>query len=433
MANNASPQQVVSALQDFVAQNTSPLWVAFSGGLDSTVLLHALTQLRLSNPKLNLTAVYVHHGLQAAADDWQSHCKQICDNWLVTFFAIPVEVKAVARQGIEAVARQKRYEAFAHLIRDQGVLLTAHHQRDQAETVLMALARGSGVQGLSGMTPETDKTFQSTQLHQARPLLNVPYEALLAYATEHQLFWVEDPSNQNIDFKRNFVRHEILPKFNQAWSFSEQNIALSASLLHESASLLEQLALIDVGDKNCSVYGLDLQVLDGLDWARQKNVLQYWFQTHLKLGINQSIFEWLRHTLASYRSSSSPSFALANGYVLRIHGFSLYCLCQAELGRPYHYDFENFSKLSLRYPFKTLISPKWFLSHQVDFAWLREGLSIRSIHPSDLQAMPGLKTWFKNHKIAPWLREIWPVLAYENQLVAILGFKTLSQYQNPPV
>lgn len=433
MANNFSSQQVVDAVQDFVAQNNSPLWVAFSGGLDSSVLLHALTQQRASNPKLNITAVYVHHGLQAAADDWQTHCKQICDNWLVTFFAIPVQVKAVARQGIEAVARQKRYEAFAHLIRDQGVLLTAHHQRDQAETVLMALARGSGVQGLSAMAPQTVKTFKSNQLHQARPLLNVPYEALLAYAAEHQLVWVEDPSNQNIDFKRNFVRHEILPKFNQAWSFSEQNIALSATLLQESASLLEQLALLDVGEKNCSVYGLDLETLDGLDWARQKNVLQVWFQTHLKLGVNQSIFEWLRNTLASYRPASSPSFALANGYVLRIHGFSLYCLCQAELGSPYHYQFENLSKLSLSYPFKSLISPKWFHGHQVDLAWLQEGVSIRSIQSGDLQDMPGLKTWFKNNKIAPWLREIWPVLEYKNQLVAILGFKTLPQYQNPPV
>ena len=433
MANKVSPQPVVNALQAFVAQTPSPLWIAFSGGLDSTVLLHALTQLRLSNPRLNLTAVYVHHGLQAAADDWQRHCQQICENWQVTFFAIPVEVTAVARQGIEAVARQKRYEAFAHLMGDKGVLLTAHHQRDQAETVLMGLARGSGVQGLSAMAPFTLKTFQSAQLRQARPLLHVPYEALLAYANEHQLVWVEDPSNQNTDFKRNFVRHEILPKFNQAWSFAEQNIAFSATLLQESVSLLEQLALLDVGDKHCSIYGLDLQILDGLDWPRQKNVLYYWFQTHLNTGVNQSLFDWLRNTLASYRPSSSPSFALANGTVLRIHVFSLYCLSQAELGRPYQYDFAKLSQLALKYPFKSLISPHWLLSHQVDLAWLQKGITIRSIQPGDVKAMPGLKTWFKKHKIAPWLREIWPVLAHENQLVAILGFKTLSQYQNPPV
>ncbi|MFS9543192.1 tRNA lysidine(34) synthetase TilS, partial [Klebsiella pneumoniae] len=162
------------------------LLVAFSGGLDSTVLLHQLVLLREQDPSLTLRAVHVHHGLSAHADDWVAHCRQICQQWQVPLVVHHVTL-ARGGLGVEAHARAARYQAFQDTLNAGEVLVTAQHQDDQCETLLLALKRGSGPTGLSAMAPSS--AFAGSRL--LRPLLNETRESLRQWALAHQLSWIE--------------------------------------------------------------------------------------------------------------------------------------------------------------------------------------------------------------------------------------------------
>ena len=188
------------------------LLVAFSGGLDSTVLLHQLVLLREQDPSLTLRAVHVHHGLSAHADDWVAHCRQICQQWQVPLVVHHVTL-ARGGLGVEAHARAARYQAFQDTLNAGEVLVTAQHQDDQCETLLLALKRGSGPTGLSAMAPSS--AFADSRL--LRPLLNETRESLRQWALAHQLSWIEDESNQDDTYDRNFLRLRVIPLLRERW------------------------------------------------------------------------------------------------------------------------------------------------------------------------------------------------------------------------
>ena len=179
------------------------LVVGFSGGLDSTVLLHHLA----SQPELigKLQAVHVHHGLSEHASDWQTHCQRFCDTVNVPLIVRQV---TIARRGnIEEGARIARYQVFSSLLNEHELLLLAHHCDDQAETLLLQLLRGAGVDGLAAMA--SIKHFAKAAI--ARPFLQHSRKIIEAYAKEHRLTWVDDESNQDSAFSRNYLRHHIIP------------------------------------------------------------------------------------------------------------------------------------------------------------------------------------------------------------------------------
>lgn len=182
--------------------------VGFSGGLDSTVLLHALKTLV---DKQSLVAIHINHGLSANADAWQRHCQAVCQRW-----GLPLHVERVEIAGegaIEERARKARFEAFAQAMAKGDCLLLAHHRQDQAETVLFRLLRGAGVAGLGAIRPQ--RSFAGGQI--LRPLLAVDRADLEAYARAQDLVWVEDESNTNTSFDRNFLRQKILPALRSRW------------------------------------------------------------------------------------------------------------------------------------------------------------------------------------------------------------------------
>lgn len=216
----------------------SLLTLGFSGGLDSSVLLHALAELKHStNLIAPLQIVYIDHDLQSCSADWAEHCQQVCTAYKLPFQAIRIDAQSVRGQSPEAAARQARYAAFKNLFNSQllkPVLLTAHHQDDQAETVLLQLLRGAGAAGLSAM-PEL-KVLGSG--YQARPLLDVSRSALESYAKQQQLRYIEDPSNQQDNYDRNFLRNQVMPLLQQRWPSASKTITRSAALLAEQHKLL---------------------------------------------------------------------------------------------------------------------------------------------------------------------------------------------------
>ena len=260
------PQQLQAFLADvFLSRSlTNPkLTLAFSGGLDSCVLLHLLARANKTLP-FQLSAQHVHHGLSTKADLWAETCAITCKQLNVPFTITKVQVSNQGL-GIEAAAREARYHAL--YLADADCILLAHHQDDQAETFLLQLARGAGVKGLAGMAAVSGKLL--------RPLLDAPRKALLDYAKQHRLIWVEDESNLETKFDRNFMRHEILSLIEKQYPAIRQTISRSAQHMAEANDLLDEIAALDV--QACSSgKQLNLQSLRQLSSARIHNALRWW-------------------------------------------------------------------------------------------------------------------------------------------------------------
>ncbi|MFC5698202.1 tRNA lysidine(34) synthetase TilS [Pseudomonas sp. GCM10022186] len=298
----------------------APAWrVAFSGGLDSTVLLHLLVRLAQCEALPPLSAIHVHHGLQAAADAWPAHCRRVCETLGVPLSVLRVNVDN--GPSLERAARDARYAAFVGELGGGEVLFSAQHRDDQAETLLFRLLRGAGVRGLAGM-PECRPLGRGTLV---RPLLRVSRAELEAYAHAEGLRWVEDPSNADTNLARNFLRHDILPALRSRWPGVVENLARSAAHMSEAEALLGELARTDLQDAkgNCDfpwlpLPSLDLQSLAALTPARQRNALRHWLAPLTPLPDSDHWAGWadLRDAAADAR----PVWRLATGELHRADG-----------------------------------------------------------------------------------------------------------------
>lgn len=244
-----------------------PLCVGYSGGIDSTVLLHLVSRLNLTTA---VRAIHVNHGLQPQAESWQAHCAEQCAQLGVAFVALSAAVEVAAGQGPEAAARAARYAAVRSRLGHGEVLLTGHHQRDQLETVLLAMLRGSGPEGLAAMPP----VIRRHGVCIARPLLTMHPNLIRAYANEQQLSWVEDGSNADPAFDRNYLRSQVLPALELRWPSAPAAASRSARWCAEAAATLRELA---VADAAAGLNGQCLKVasLSRLSRSRQRNLLRH--------------------------------------------------------------------------------------------------------------------------------------------------------------
>ena len=242
--------------------------IAFSGGLDSTVLAHAL---RAANTGVPLVAIHIDHGLQEDSARWDSHCETFANALGVEYRSLNVTVPTDTGKGLEAAAREVRYAALHAELGCGDWLLSAHHREDQAETLLINLVRGSGPAGIAGIG--AIRRFGPGWL--ARPLLQVGRAELRAYADEHELQWIEDPSNEDRRFDRNFLRHDVLPRLQARWPDIAVRLQRSATHAGEAAGLLADLARLDLETLGGRPQHLPIDGLLGLSPGRQRNVLRY--------------------------------------------------------------------------------------------------------------------------------------------------------------
>lgn len=248
--------------------------VAYSGGRDSHVLLHALAALRprLSRP---LRALHVDHGLQPAAADWARHCEHVCRQLQIPLSVHKATVDTAVGVSPEAAAREARYRICIAELAPGEALLLAHHRDDQAETLLLRLFRGAGVHGLAAMRPV--RPLGAGLL--LRPLLDQPREALAAYAQAQALHWVEDPSNLDLRFDRNFLRRQLLPMLAERWPGYVAPVARTAAHAQEAQTLLDELAGQDLAAVAAGE-GLRLSGVVALSDARRRNLIRYWLRQH---------------------------------------------------------------------------------------------------------------------------------------------------------
>ena len=249
----------------------SRLCVGLSGGRDSVVLLHALSALVVSGQlPMTLSAAHVHHGISPNAEDWAAFCTDFCREYAIPLRIVRVEVPRDSGEGLEGAARRLRHAAFADC--DADWLALAHHRDDQAETVLLNLLRGAGIAGAAGMLAERPQARGPSLI---RPLLDVPRSVIDTYATEHAVRWIDDESNGDVHFRRNFLRRDVMPQLEEKFVGAQKSLARAAGHFAEGAALLDELAAIDRSGMLTPAGRLDLARFNALSTARARNLLRH--------------------------------------------------------------------------------------------------------------------------------------------------------------
>jgi tRNA(Ile)-lysidine synthase len=286
--------------------------LALSGGLDSVVLLDAVCKAAQENSakeSIEVWVFHIHHGLQKSADQWLEFCEKLAKKYHVHFDFRLLHFTDQAEGNIEARARVARYEALTDLCVEHGIddLLLAHHQNDQAETILLQLLRGAGVAGLSGMPLQRTNINAGHSISIWRPLLNQSRSELEAYAKEYKLKWVDDPSNLNTRYRRNAIRKDIIPRLEKIQPGAIANLSRSADLLAQSQALLDRLAKQDgkgiLLNKNLKL--MPLLALVKADKPAANNLMRYWLKLNMLTMPSQERLESWWRDLSSVKPDSS--------------------------------------------------------------------------------------------------------------------------------
>jgi tRNA(Ile)-lysidine synthase len=308
-------QTHLKSLLQPIVQSDKTLLLAFSGGLDSRVLLELLALAR-RDLYFDLRAVHVHHGLSPNADDWASFCRVTCASLNVPLQVVHVQVPLNSGLGLEAAARNARYEALMKEPADY--ILLAQHQDDQAETLLLQLMRGAGPKGLSGMA----KQDESRRL--LRPLLDIARTELVAFAQQRSLQWIEDESNHDVGYDRNYCRHQVLPVLEQRFPAAKHTLARSAAHIAEASQLLDELAEIDAAQYQQGQQ-LNLAGLASMSEPRARNLLRWWLSSNQQALPNSLRLQEMLRQLLNARTDAGVKIAVdsANGvWLRRYHGLA---------------------------------------------------------------------------------------------------------------
>jgi len=412
--------------------------VALSGGLDSTVLLAALSRI----PDVGrLRALHVDHALHRDSAAWARHCEVLCARLRVPIAVVRVAVDTRDGIGIEAAARRARYAALAARLEPGETLLTAHHADDQLETLLLRLVRGSGVRGLRGILPVA-------RLHPgrvARPLLGFTRAELAAAAERWGLDWLEDPSNRSVDFDRNLIRTEVTPVLRRRWGdAAAQRAAELADAMRDAESLLEEVAARDFADAGAERGRVPLEPLRALSDARQRNLLRYAIRAAGVPMPSARRLEALRRAIGRSPADVVPRVEW-RGAEARIHRDRLYLLARTDShrGDPLAGDAEpgpqsaterlrsGAARVSATDPWH---GPEGRLVLEPDTStaavglpesWARGGLEVRfrqggeRFKPVGAAHHRTLKAWLRERGVVPWMRERIPLLYRDGRLVAI--------------
>ncbi|MEQ9889789.1 tRNA lysidine(34) synthetase TilS [Pectobacterium aroidearum] len=407
-------------LQTIAAQTAGcgAILLAYSGGLDSSVLLHLLVAER-QRSGLAIRAAYIHHGLNPLADSWAEHCRQQCERWQVPFASLSVTVET-QNGGIEAAARTARYQALQAHLQEGETLLTAQHLDDQSETFLLALKRGSGPAGLSAMAAHS--TLGHYRL--VRPLLGFSRLQLEAYALRHQLHWIEDDSNQDERFDRNFLRRQILPRLTQRWPHFSSAVARSAELCAEQEQLLDEL-LEESLQRLCQPDGaLSIDGLVQLSPVRRFALLRRWLAQKGATMPSREQLQRLWDEVAMSRQDAEPVLQLHQQQIRRFrqHLYLLPLMASLQdrilpwqptscsLSLP-----DNLGTLLLADSGMTVRAPENGETVSIRFSTRGTVHIVGRAHGRHIK-----KLW-QELGVPPWWRDRTPLVFYNEQMIAAVG------------
>jgi tRNA(Ile)-lysidine synthase len=412
----------ISILKQCLEQIRGEIWLAFSGGMDSHVLLHMLANHDDLTIQPRLKVIHIDHGLHPESGQWAQHCAKICAD-----LQIPITIRALTipqgdGESLEALAREARYQIFQGLLTDSSAgLMTAHHQNDQAETFLLQLLRGCGVKGLAAM-PQSASLGRGTLW---RPFLNTAATELKEYANDHQLNWLEDPSNALCHFDRNLLRHQILPLLTKRWPKVAATISRTAHHCATADHLLMELAQQDIKTlagskpKTLSVSGL-LK----LSTERQGNVLRYYFQRYGWPLPSTAQLQRICQDILLAREDANPCVTWADRQARRYRD-DLYVLAkvQADLS---NYQIAWDGKVSLSLPVGVLHG----------MSALGQGIALQYLphmtvcfrqggERCHMQGKPGshpLKKLMQEWDVPSWQRDKIPLIKISGEIAVVVGY-----------
>lgn len=273
--------------------------LGLSGGVDSIALFHYLLE-----HKINFRVVHVHHGISKNANDWLSFCHNLCSKNNIKIQSF--KVKLDDNKNLEEDARIKRYEAIKSTMNDNEILITAHHANDQVETMLHNMIRGAGVNGLNGMEIKTVLKINNFEVPVFRPLLLTSKKEILNYAQEKNLSWVEDESNKDDSYSRNFFRLNIIPKLQEKFPAFIKSMVKLSFRLKESNELLEDLAKIDLEKYfNLNNNSFSIHELNQLKESRLKNMLYYYAKENFNIFLEEKHIQEIKKIINSYDTNKS--------------------------------------------------------------------------------------------------------------------------------
>ncbi|EAW27082.1 putative lysidine forming enzyme, modifying isoleucine tRNA decoding AUA [Alteromonadales bacterium TW-7] len=417
MQSSAIYQHVKHALEHFFKQQQFNFTVALSGGVDSVVLLHVMHVLKQEMPKLKVSAIYVNHGLSEYANDWQAFCQNLCVELDIPFNTAQVTISPQTRTSLEAQAREARYKALDELSAPQSVILLGQHLNDQIETFLLRLKRGSGLKGLGAM--QAMRELQSGRICY-RPLLSITRSDIEHFATAFNIAHITDDSNTDERFDRNFLRARVVPELAKRFKGFEQCAGRSIELLQQQQALLDEYTQIDLSQSLNDQQALCISQIIHYSDVRITNVVRAWLSLFTQVMPSQKQLSQIINQAINAQADAKIQIDLVDGQVRRHQGY-LYFVTQ-----------------------KNIVNDDELITHELTLndgrvLTKQSGVGIRAPHANEQVSVrfnynsarikplkkPGsnsVKHWFKDAKVAPWLRSQVPLIFYNDELVQVVGY-----------
>ena len=400
--------------------------VALSGGVDSIVILHALSQLK-TKLKLKLNAIHIHHDLSPNADDWLTFCYNECKKLSITIKTDKINIKQDLSMGIEAAARKSRYQALEAYRKD--ILVLGHHQNDQAETLLLQLFRGSGLNGLAAMPTFDQERFIW------RPLLRINREIIEDYAKENNLNFIEDESNNNLHFDRNFLRKEILPLIKSRYPDIINTISRSSENIAEGLNLHKAIAKEDANlyfSKNKE--RLSLSMLKVLEKERVVNLIRWWLDVNKQLMPSKKTMSELYKQIKDVKKDALLNIDISESISIKAYRDELFLVEKQIKIDPYELIWRGEEVVELpgnsKLIFKRSVGAGFSLSKiGSKTLTIQNRNGGESFKPKNNQPTRTLKYLLQTSNIPPWKRQLMPLVFSENELVAVPDFGVHYKFQ----
>jgi len=395
-------------------------YIAYSGGLDSTVLLHAMRAVNLP-----VHAVHINHHLQASSNEWQKHCEEFCNGLSIPFSVRDAQITKLAQQSLEDLARQARYQLLLTELDEDSALVTAHHQNDVAETVLLQLLRGAGTAGMAAMPVEKKL---SVGIH-LRPLLDYSRSELEEYAKQHGLHWVDDPTNNTSEFDRNYLRNEVMPMLVKRWPSASQTLSRVAELQAQALSCLHDLAEIDMQTAQTSQPDvLEVTALQALSSERLNNVLRYWIKSNaIRMPSKKILQQIVQDIVHKEEIETSPLQTWKEGEIRRFrnHLYLMQPLKPHDASQVFCWKIDQplfIESLDRTLSLEDLQAHNIVLPEGVDELKVKFREGGERLKPFGNKQHRSLKNLLQEADIPPWQRSRIPMLYHQEQLLSVLGY-----------
>ncbi len=434
--------------------------VAFSGGLDSTVLLLLAVKVLRDKRQAEVRAIHVHHGLSPNADAWAAHCQRVTDGFVVPLTVYEGRINPKG-EGVEAAARALRYTMFHQALEDGELLLQGHHLNDQAETVLHRLIQGKSVGGLAGIPVSRKLSLPHGEAVIYRPLLGVARAELMEWAGASGLSWIDDESNSDLHFDRNFIRHQVIPRVEARWPKVLQGVAAAAAHCEQGEQLLREVAADDLVTLTMEsthplVAGLgwfnpvlDIRGLSQFSTSRRDNLLRYWFEIAGAAFPGHKQFDRMLAQVIPAKPDARAVVRWSNGgragdemVEVRKFGHGLYLgptlsdIAPTALTPSHPVPWGKLSVALCEASHPVLFSEALTVAVPDDGLEVRGEFGLRMVEAGDQMALAGrprksLRDLMKEVGIPYWLRPYVPCLAWRGEVIAVPHVGVASAFLPP--